>query len=380
MRPSTPALGLLVLLCLALSADRVHAQEPRELRLIFLGDIMGHEVNYQMEDFRDIYRGVRDTFEAADLTFANLEFPLDPSRPASGYPYFNGTPAYLAAAVESGISLFSLANNHAFDGGAEGVFQTIRALEYARGKSTRPFAYSGTRGNIHRSYSPESLVVKGVHIGFMAVAQFLNEQDQGRYVHVVDFADPVQAEDFLAFIRNVAPLYDLFIVSYHGDREYVQEPAPLKRAFFRRLLEAGAHIVVAHHPHVIQGYDLVRANGEQRLALYSMGNFISGMTWKLAPDQMRGIIAATGESFMMSVNVRCDGNGCSVTGAEPIPVATYMNDRSQMVVGRMSDLASGAVPLAPDWQAYYEHRLSLMRVFLGIPEPATGSGRSSSAP
>jgi poly-gamma-glutamate synthesis protein (capsule biosynthesis protein) len=282
--------------------------------------------------------------------------------------------------VDSGVDLFSLANNHAFDGGEEGIFQTIRALENARVRSARPFAYSGTRGNPHRPFHAETLVVKGVRIGFMAVTQFLNEPDQGRYVDVVDYSSPAQVEDFLARVRSISPLYDLFIVSYHGDREYVQEPSPLKRAFFRQLLDAGAHIVVGHHPHVVQGYELVQLKGAQRLALYSVGNFISGMTWGLGPAEMQGTIAATGESYMLAVDVRCGEGGCSVMQPEAIPIANYMNERSQMVVARMSDLIDGTLKLSPAWRAYYARRLDLMRAFLDRWAPATGSARSVSAP
>jgi poly-gamma-glutamate synthesis protein (capsule biosynthesis protein) len=380
------AVGFLALLTAGLpgveaqSAARALSQAPRVLRLAFVGDIMGHDVNYGMEDYRDIYRGVRDVFLSEDLTFANLEFPLDPSRPPAGYPTFNGTPAYLAAAVDSGIDLFSLANNHAFDRGEEGIFQTIRALENARMRSARPFAYSGTRGNPHRPFHAETLIVRGVRVGFIAVAQFLNEPDQGRYVNVVDFSNEAQVDDFLTFVRGVSPLYDLFIVSYHGDHEYAQEPSPLKRAFFRQLLEAGAQIVVGHHPHVVQGYDLMQVRGTQRLAMYSMGNFISGMTWRLDPAEMQGIIAATGESYILAVDVRCDAAGCSVLQPDPIPIANYMNDRSQMVAARMSDLADGSVKVSPAWRAYYARRLGLMRAFLGRFAPATGSVRSGSAP
>ena len=341
---------------------------------------MGHDVNYQMADYGDIYRGVRDRFLSDDLTFANLELPLDPSRPASGYPYFNGTPAYLAAAVDAGVDLFSLANNHAFDGGEEGIFQTIRTLERARLRSGRPFAYSGTRGNPHAPFRAETLVVKGVRIGFVAVTQFLNENDAGRYVHVADYSNPAQVQELLDFVRETAPLYDLFIVSYHGDREYVREPSPLKRIFFRELLEAGAHIVVGHHPHVVQGYELVTVHGVQKLALYSMGNFISGMTWSLSPSQLTGMIAETGESYMAAVEVRCGGGVCAVLPPDPVPIGNYMNEKSQMVVARMADLADGTVKLSPDWQAYWRQRLLLMRAFLSRFAPVSGSARSGSAP
>jgi poly-gamma-glutamate capsule biosynthesis protein CapA/YwtB (metallophosphatase superfamily) len=309
---------------------------------------------------------VQDAFLADDLAFANLELPLDPFRPAAGYPWFNGTREYLAAAVDAGINLFSLANNHAFDGGVEGVLQTIRGLEHARLASTRPFAYSGTRGNPARPFGPVSISVKGVRVGFLALSQFLNEQDGGRYVHVVDYLRPDQAEPFLAWVRSIAPLYDLLIVSYHGDREYVQTPSPAKRAFFRDLLAAGVHIVVGHHPHVVQQYEMVDTGGMRRLAMYSMGNFISGMTWMLAPSQLNGMLAATGESYMLQVQVLCGPGGCSVSEAQPVPIADYQDGRTQMVVARMSDLADGTIAVSPSWRKYYGQRLALMREFLGM--------------
>ena len=363
MRPSIPALGLLVLLGFAAAAGA--DAQARTLRVMFVGDIMGHDVNYQMEDFRDIYDGLGSVFLDADLAFANIEFPLDPFRPPSGYPYFNGTSSYLAAALASGFNLLSTANNHAFDGGEAGVFQTIRALERARRETTRAFAWSGTRGNPHRPFGPETLVVNGIRVGFIAVAQFLNEPDQGRYVHVVDYANTAQAEEFLQFVRDEAPLFDLFIVSYHGDAEYVQTPSPLKRAFFRALLGAGAGVVVGHHPHVVQGYDIVEVNGTRRIALYSMGNFISGMTWSLAPSQLSGMMAATGESYIMDVRLSCGPRGCSVTEATPVPIANYTNERSQMVVARLGDLADGTVKVSAAWRTYFAGRLALMEAFLG---------------
>ena len=353
-----------LVLALAAAVPAV-AAVPADLRLAFVGDIMGHEVNYAMDDYHDIYRGVTDLFRSQDFTFANLEFPLDPSRPSSGYPYFNGTAGYLAAAIDAGINLFSLANNHAFDGGEEGIFQTYRQLEHHR-EDGRVLAFSGTRGNPWKPFEAQSFTVRGVHVGFIAVAQFLNERDGGRYVHVVDYADASQAEEFLSWVRAVSPMYDLFIVSYHGDREYVQVPAPAKRAFFRALLSAGAQIVVGHHPHVIQEYETVESRGARRLIMYSMGNLVSGMTWRMAPSQLRGVLAATGETFLLQVRVHCGADGCTVQETDPVPLAVYQDPNGHEVLARMEELATGGVKVSAEWRAYYAGRLALMREFLGM--------------
>ena len=357
-----------VLLCLSLSP--LAALPARDLRLTFIGDIMGHDVNYHMADFRDIYRGVQRIFLDDDLTVANLEFPVDSTRPGTGYPYFNGTPPYVRAAVEAGIDAFSLANNHAFDGGEAGIFQTMRALSGLRGVDGRPLLLSGVRGNPRRPFLPSSQVVKGVRVGFLAAAQFLNERDSGRYVDVVDYFDEDSVERFLRLVRDTSPLYDLFIVSYHGDREYIGEPSARKRDFFRRLLKAGAHIVFSHHPHVVQGFEVSRVNGETRLIMYSMGNFISGMTWGAEPDP-NDPLDATGEAYMLSVRVRCTDMGCTVRNVEPMPISNYMNARGEMVVGLTRDLTSGVAPVGASWRSYYTARLARMERWLaGFPTAA----------
>jgi poly-gamma-glutamate synthesis protein (capsule biosynthesis protein) len=339
------------------------AQAPRILSLTFIGDIMAHDVNFRMHDYHDIYKGVEQTFLTDDLTVANLELPVDPTRPESGYPYFNGNAAYLRAAADAGIDVLSAANNHAFDGGAEGIFQTLRAFHDLRASLGRPIAFSGIRGNPHGSFYPDTLTVRGVRVGFLAATQFLNESDAGRYVQVVDYSDETATQEFVDFVTRISPQFDVLIISYHGDREYSPQTSPLKKRFFHRLLEAGACVVFSHHPHVVQGYEVVRVRGADRLVMYSMGNFISGMTWRLDPGVPSDEWAATGEGYMLRVQVQCAG-GCAVSRVVPVPIANYRNERGEMVVARMEDLATGTIALPPIWKSFFAERLARMRRFL----------------
>ena len=98
----------------------------------------------------------------------------------------------------------------------------------------------------------------------------------------------------------------------------------------------------------------------------------------LSPVQMQGILATTGESYMLAVDVRCDAGGCSVIQTEAIPIANYMDEHTEMVVTRMSDLADGTVKLSSTWRAYYAERLALMRAFLLRSGPAPDSVRPES--
>ncbi len=355
-----------IALCLS-AALSARADSGKVLHLTFVGDVMAHERLFAASDYRDIYRGVQDVLDASDLVFANLEFPVDSTRPESGYPLFNAHPDYVRAAVEAGIDVFSTANNHAFDGGEEGVLQTVRALTLLADRSSRRLFFSGIRGNPRRPFVPETLLVNGVRIGFIAVTQFLNEWGGGRYVHVVDYADRDEADEFAAFVKDASPFYDLFIVSYHGDREYVQEPDPGKRAFFHRLVENGATIVFAHHPHVLQQYELVGVRGAQRLIMYSMGNFISGMAWRGSPPDPDGLSALISDSIMLQVEVLTGGRGATVSRAVPVPIADSLNAKGEIVVLKLDELADGRAGAPAAWRPYFQARRERITKLLSEP-------------
>ncbi len=342
----------------------VAGQVPRTLRLAFIGDIMAHDVNYVMADYSEIYSGVRVLLKGADLAFANLEFPVDATLPASSYPSFNATRGYWKAAVDAGISVFSLANNHAFDQGEEGVFQTLRSAAELRRASGGPLHISGIRGNPARPFEPETILVRGVRIGFLAVTQLINQSGPCPYVNIVDYTDPEAADALVLFLRRVAPAYDLFVVSYHGGTEYAERASAEKAAFFRRLLENGAHVVFGHHPHVFQGFELFTVNGETRLSLLSMGNFISGMTWGADPAEPDAPNAATGDSAVLLADMLVTRGGAYLTRAQVVPVSNYMNRRGEMVVGSLEGLAAGTPGLSASWTAYFRRRLDVLRPLL----------------
>jgi hypothetical protein len=349
-------------LCLALAvacAAAAAAQPRATLTLTFVGDLMTHPALAGMTDYSQIYRGVADVLRGSDLSFANLEFPVDSTRPSTGYPLFNAHQDYVQAAVDAGINVFSTANNHAFDGGEEGVFETLCALLSLDGPR-RPF-FSGIRGNTRRPFLPQEITVNGARVGFIAVTQFLNQGDGGRYVHVVDYRNGEQARELEELVHETSALFDVSIVSYHGDQEYEQEPSPAKRAFFHRLVEDGATIVYSHHPHVLQEHETVTVGRSTRLIMYSMGNFVSGMARSARPPEPDGLDALLMESAMLRVEVEVDAGGATVTGTQAIPIVTFRAGQGQVVVLKLDDVADGKVEVPAAWKSYFMARRALVR-------------------
>ncbi len=359
MKRAGPVLSVLLLLL----AGPAWSAPSEPLRLSFVGDLMAHNVNYEMADYERIYDGIRDLFLADDLTFANLEMVVDPARPRASYPRFNNHPDYVRAAIDAGLDVFSLANNHSFDYGPAGVRATLHSLEALAGEAAgrgRLVAYNGLRPAAADPYAPAQITVKGWRIGYLAVTQFSNEGITEPLLPVVDYNSEAQVAAFLDEVRALAPQFDLFIVSYHGDSEYVSEPAPAKKSFFHALLDAGAHIVYAHHPHVLQPCELVDSAGERRLIIYSAGNFLAGQSVRAQPDDPDGFWARTGDSMVFQVVLRPGNPGPSVTRVDLVPAYHNRSPATgEIVINALETLAHRR----GDWGDFYRKRLEIARQY-----------------
>jgi len=359
---------LLLLLAFGLRAFPVPAEPSgKRLLLTFLGDIMAHEVNFQAPDYAAAYRPVRWLLERDTLTFANLESPVVPGRACSSFPSFNVGPGYLRAALEAGIEVFSLANNHAYDQGPEGVASTLESVRAAGRSSFRRIYCSGTRPDPTEPFRPVEITAGGARIGFLAATQALNLPEPQGYVLRVDYQVEEEVEAFLELLRPLAARYDLFVLSYHGGREYARQPEAARRRFFHRLLEAGVDIVYGHHPHVPQGYELVERAEGRGLVLYSAGNFISGMTWPLGPDEPDAEQAWTGDSLLWVVSVRLGAGGCSVERVWPVPITNVRDPQGVMVVSTFPGLALQG--LSDPWASFYRERSRQLQELLRSWEP-----------
>ena len=349
------ALGsLAVLALLAWKSGAEGVSRPKRLLLTFLGDVMAHGVNFRAPDYAAAYRPVRALLQRDNLTFANLETPVDPSRECSTYPQFNVGLGYLDAAAEAGIEVFSLANNHAFDQGPEGLAATIGSLETAGRRSYRRIWYAGTRADLRRDFAPVEILLEGWRIGFLAATQEVNLPLPEPYVLRVDYGREAEAEAFLKLVREAAPRYDLFVISYHGGREYARAPEAGRVRFFRLLLAAGADVVWGHHPHVLQDYELVDRPEGRGLALYSTGNFLSGMTWGADPLIPEAGRAWTGDSVLWAVWVQPAPGRGEVMAVQPIPVTNVRDPRGTMVVSTFPALS--AQGLHEVWTGYFRER------------------------
>lgn len=215
------------------------------------------------------FRAVLDQLRAADLLFGNLESPIAPETHPTETAGMVFTAPRLAATslAAAGFDIISTANNHAWDAGRSGVEETMRQLTRAGVR------FVGSAFGRPMAEEPVIVRVRGWRVAFFAVTRAWNAAPDDFYGHAgADYVAWGDARWIYPAIRRVKAQdkADLVVVSVHGGQEYVDQPPPSYRAFLEGLIDAGADLVLAHHPHVLQ--PVLWRRGKP--IIQSLGNFI----------------------------------------------------------------------------------------------------------
>jgi poly-gamma-glutamate capsule biosynthesis protein CapA/YwtB (metallophosphatase superfamily) len=337
------------------------------LTLTFSGDIMAHDNNYKMEDFNEIYQDVREVLLADDLSFGNLEFPVDPSRPFSTFPRFNVKPSYVEAAIRGGFDVFTLANNHSNDQYGPGMDNGIDALLVLQ--ETYPFAFTGIHKESLKDFEDWEMLIleqKGLKIGFIGITALLNSlsaRDQIQYLPYLSYwhgyKEGSRADHFLDWIKRKKSEVDFLILALHDGVEYRRTPLPGKRQYYIDLVDAGVDILWAHHPHVLQPMEWLRHGDRSALIMYSMGNFISGQTYYLWPSMVDAPRSYTGDSLLTQVRLRIIDGQAQILSVQGLPFVHYVQPNREIVVRGIDELLSEIEGQA--WERFFQVRKEYLK-------------------
>jgi len=246
------------------------APDERVVSVIAVGDVMlGRGVAAEPDPWGD----VAGWLQGADLTIGNLEGVLvDGSRPGQG-PEGEAQPILLSASPaaadslrQAGFDIVGVANNHSLDYGGSGLKETTGLLQQAG------LAIAGS--TTEREASGISYqTVNGVRLAFLAFNAVPDPQPlpacpTGKSCSPQPVRwDPLEAAAAITFAKSQA---DAVIVSMHWGFEYELWQDPVQEKAAQIILEAGADLIIGHHPHVVQAMAI---DGEQVTA-YSLGNFV----------------------------------------------------------------------------------------------------------
>jgi len=253
-------------------------------KLCFVGDLMCHSTQFNYAkvdadsfDFTGVFREVKSYLSEADLTIGNLETVIAGKENGySGYPYFNAPDDFVYALKDAGLDLLITANNHALDQGWDGVKRTIDVINENKIHRTGTFTSQEDQDSIR------IFQINSIKIAILAYSENTNGVSipKGKYfiINLID-EERIKQDILLARNKNV----DLVLVHLHYGPEYNREPSDYQNEIVRKIIEAGADIIIGGHPHVIQPFEYFPTNNtklDSGFVAYSLGNFISNQRWR----------------------------------------------------------------------------------------------------
>jgi poly-gamma-glutamate synthesis protein (capsule biosynthesis protein) len=232
-----------------------------------------------------LFSDVSDVFEKADFGFVNLETPVAPAHSKGSKPFmFDAPVALLDGLKASGIKIVSFANNHVMDQGWPGFTETREHLR------EEGLLFAGSGDTVQQQWQPAITEANGIKVGWLGMTRWLNgnrNPDNPDQPHVNFFpypgesggapgADEAQVLDAVKAARTQC---DFLVVSIHWGIEYAPAPRPEDVDMAHKMLEAGASVVVGHHPHVLQPVETYKTqDGRNTVIFYSLGNFLSNQS------------------------------------------------------------------------------------------------------
>ncbi len=255
--------------------------DNNEATMVFVGDIMLSrgvgKIMAEQNNWFYPFEHVREYLQKADLVFGNLEGPISGRGKNQGSMYsFNMDPYAIQGLTDSHVSVLSVANNHIFDYGRAAFLDTLAVLHLS---GIDPV---GGGVNFEDAHRPLVRDVKGTKVAFLGYTNLLprswGEKDSVPATSYLD--EEIMKQD----IETAKTLADIVVVSFHWGDEYHTKHNPWQERIAHEAINAGASLVVGHHPHVIE--EVEEYNGGY--IAYSLGNFIFDQNF--SEDTSKGLL------------------------------------------------------------------------------------------
>jgi poly-gamma-glutamate capsule biosynthesis protein CapA/YwtB (metallophosphatase superfamily) len=273
-----------------------------DLTICAVGDVRIDYEKAKRPDPEAAFALCADVFQAADINFFNCEgvYTDRVVNVPSQHTPSSTTPENFRAMAWAGFNVCSLANNHGYDRGAEGLLDTI---DLAR---SHDVAVSGAGRNIEEARTPAIVERKGTKVAFLSYncvgpVEFAAQHDRpgdapmrvstvyqaieyqpGTPCKILTFADP---EDLAALKEDIAKAKeaaDLVVVHFHWGMHHIQAMIHMyQQQLAHEAIDAGVDLVLGEHDHVVKGMEVYKGVA----IFYGLGDFLV--------DNKGGNLAAT---------------------------------------------------------------------------------------
>ena len=363
--------------------DTVPPEAASFVKLSFVGDLMVHSRQlyeaYNADDgtydFGYSFEFVRDHIASADYAIGNLETVLGGKETGyTDFPAFNAPDEFALALREAGFDMLTTANNHCNDRGESGIIRTIDVLD------SLGLDHIGTYKSEEEQNKILIREIKGIKFAFLSFTYGTNgiSLASGK-PYLANIMSKELIKEDIERAKDENP--DVIIVLPHMGGEYESQPSEEWKDWTHFMLDCGADIVVASHPHVIQPVEFVGiSNGGKEtrscFIAYSTGNFLSSQR---EPPTDAGMILnlyferdETGKVFLSEVSYIptwvkfIDDNGCFDITVLPVWDTLNVVDngnnvnlsesdisRLKLVLAEQAEMLLGRSPARAEQEEYF---------------------------
>lgn len=261
----------------------------KDTTIYFVGDIMldrgvKMSVNKNFNgDYSLLFKNLEE-LKDADILFGNLEGPISDRGNNVGSKYsFRMNPEVFPILKNAGFDIFSFANNHAGDWNISAFKDTLERFQ------ENNILKTGAGLNKNETILPTIIEKNGIKFGFLGFSDvgpnWIEAKEDSPGILLAN--DP----DFENIINNANKKCDVLIISFHWGEEYQTIHNSRQETLAHRAIDAGANLIIGHHPHVIQDVEIYKNSP----IFYSLGNFIFDQYF--SKDTMKGmVLSATFEN------------------------------------------------------------------------------------
>lgn len=299
-------------------------EEETSARIMANGDLLYHIPIYRTAlkedgtyDFHENFEYVKPWLKQADLVIGDFEGTVNKDHYLAGYPLFNAPGEVMDAIKDAGYQVLDLAHNHILDSQVEGVISTADAIEKAG--MTPIGVYT------HEPRDKAPIVIKEVNgikvallaysYGFNGIEEYISREDYDN--HLSDLNE----EKMKAEIERAEKEADITVVMPQMGIEYQLEPTEEQKKLYHKMIDWGADIIFGGHPHVVEPAETVEKDGDKKLIIYSMGNFLSNQRIETMQDEENA--KWTERGVLMDVTIKKKAGKTTIETAQAHP--TWVN-------------------------------------------------------
>jgi len=273
--------------------DTTKKQVETTIKIGNTGDILIHSPIFRSVynsenntyDFNNIFKYVKDIYSDFDYMVANLEQPIAGEEFGySGFPLFNAPDSIVDALKNNGVDMLLTANNHSYDRGNQGFYNTISSLK------EKNIDFIGIRDKDDKPYLVKD--IKGIKVGFINYTYETQKLSNTKYINGIpmnsETAPLINSFDYNnldAFYKDISEKISLMyndgaevIITYlHWGTEYSISANDYQKRIAQKLCDLGVDAIIGGHTHCLEPIDMISStiSGKQTPIIYSTGNQLS---------------------------------------------------------------------------------------------------------